>query len=143
VPQHEIRKVALHDVPANRRRGADIRVLLSPMTVGATSGLFGVVTLEPGEYVAEHYHPYSEEFLFVTAGGVQVRLDGTRLVELAAGEALLVPRHVRHRVTNPGEATATVVFSLAPLAPEPALGHVDTEPAPAAADAPPRVGASG
>jgi putative monooxygenase len=137
VSEHEIRKVALSDVPANRKRGADIRVLLSPKTVGATSGLFGVVTLGPGEYVAEHYHPYSEEYLYVTTGRIAVRLDGVQLVELAAGEALRVPTHVRHRVTNDGEESAVVVFNLAPLAPDPALGHVDTEALPA------EVGASG
>ena len=135
--EHEIRKVALSEVPANRKRGADIRVLLSPKTVGATSGLFGVVTLGPDEYVAEHYHPYSEEYLYVTTGRITVRLDGVQLVELAAGEALRVPKNVRHRVTNATDEPAVVVFNLAPLAADPALGHVDTEPLPA------EVGASG
>lgn len=128
-----IKKVLFNEARADRRRGGEVRVLLSPATVGSSSGFMGVATLAPGESISEHYHPYSEEFLYVTAGRVTVRLDGTRQVELGAGEAMRVPRNVRHRVTNTGGETASIVFNLAPLAPEPALGHVDTEELPAAA----------
>jgi putative monooxygenase len=132
------RKVSVHDVIANRRRGGDIRVLLSPTTVGAASGFMGVLSLDPGDYVTEHYHPYSEEFLYVTRGRLIVRIDGEP-VEVSAGEALLVPIDARHRVENIGEERAEVVFHLCPLAPRPELGHVDTEP-PRAAEPAPQVG---
>ena len=135
-----ITKVSIHDVPVNRRRGGEIRVLLSPTTVQSTSGLFGVLRLGPGEYVSEHYHPYSEEFIYVAVGNVVVRLDGTREVVLNAGDALMVPMNVRHRVTNPGDRPAIVPFHLSPLAPRPELGHVDTEPLPAPAQPPLEVG---
>src|SRR3954470_21538791 len=85
-----VRRVALADIPPNRRRGGDIRVLLGPATVGATSGFLGVLTLAPGEYVSEHYHPYSEEFLYVVRGDVVVRIDGED-IPLTASEAVLVP----------------------------------------------------
>jgi quercetin dioxygenase-like cupin family protein len=123
------KKMKLDEVAANRRRGGDIRVLLGPATVGATSGFLGVLRLAPGEYVSEHYHPYSEEFLYAIDGEVTVRLDGED-VTLSAGEAVLVPIGVRHRVTNASTAAATLTFQLSPLAPEPRLGHVDTEPLP-------------
>lgn len=43
----------------------------------------GVGMLEPGEFVAEHYHPDSEEFLFLVRGRVEVTLGGAaRTVEL-------------------------------------------------------------
>lgn len=128
------RKVALRDIAPNRRRGGDIRVLLGPATVGATTGFFGVLTLAPGEFVSEHYHPYSEEFLYVVRGAVTVRLDGAD-VELAEGEGLLVPIGVRHRVMNPTGAEVVLNFQLCPLAPRPELGHVDTEPQPGAGPA--------
>jgi putative monooxygenase len=123
-------KVALADVAPNRRRGGDIRVLLGPRTVGATSGFFGVLTLAPGEFVSEHYHPYSEEFLYAIEGGATVLLDGEQVVALEPGEGLLVPIGVRHRVTNPADTTAVLAFHLSPLAERPELGHVDTEPLP-------------
>ncbi|KKJ93163.1 cupin domain-containing protein [Micromonospora sp. HK10] len=122
-------RVSVHDVTADRRRGGELRVLLGPKTVGSTSGFMGVATLDPGERIAEHYHPYSEEFLYVARGAITVDLDD-RPVPLAAGEALFVPRDVRHRLRNTGDEPAEVVFHLGPLAPRPELGHVDTEGAP-------------
>jgi putative monooxygenase len=124
-----VKKVALNDVAPNRRRGGDIRVLLGPATVGATAGFFGVLTLPPGEYVSEHYHPYSEEFLYVVTGTAVVRVDGDD-VTVTEGEGVFVPIGARHRVTNVSTGTAVVAFQLCPLAPRPELGHVDTEPQP-------------
>jgi putative monooxygenase len=120
--------VAVAEVAPNTRRGGDIRVTLSPRTVGCTSGFGGVLALRPGEHVTEHYHPYSEEFLHVVAGTLEMALDGvpTRLV---AGDSLFVPIGVRHRLVNVGVEAARVVFHLSPLAPRPELGHVDTEEA--------------
>ncbi|WP_320064133.1 cupin domain-containing protein [Micromonospora sp. RTGN7] len=118
--------VAGRDVPADRRRGGELRVLLGPKTVGSTSGFMGVAVLAPGERIAEHYHPYSEEFLYVTRGALTVDLDD-HPVPLAAGAALFVPVNVRHRLRNTGVEPVEVVFHLGPLAPRPELGHVDTE----------------
>jgi putative monooxygenase len=121
--------VSRSDVPANRRRGGDIRTILSPATVGATSGFLGTLTLAAGEVVTEHWHPYSEEFLFCVRGTVQLRLDGQDRI-LAAEQGVLVPIGVRHRVAHAGGPEAFLVFQLSPLAPMPHLGHVDTEPLP-------------
>lgn len=129
--ENPIRTMSIHDVPANRRRGGDIRTVLAPSTVGATSGFLGTLTLQPGEFVSEHWHPYSEEFLFCVRGGITLRLDGEHR-PLCADEGVLIPIGVRHRLTNDGGATAFLVFQLSPLAPQPRLGHVDTEPLPSA-----------
>jgi putative monooxygenase len=122
-------KIAASDVPSNRRRGGDLRTLLSPGTVKSTSGFMGVLTLEEGESVSEHYHPYSEEFLYLVSGRLTVRLDGQPVL-VAAGEGLFIPKNVRHRLENNDPDPAFVVFHLGPLAPKPELGHVDTEPYP-------------
>ncbi|WP_238014782.1 cupin domain-containing protein [Dactylosporangium sp. AC04546] len=126
MPAQQYRKISVDDVPANTRRGGDLRTLVSPATAGARGGLFGVVTLGPGEVVGEHYHPYSEETLFVVDGAVTARLDGAAVL-LHAGEAVLVPVGVRHRVEHAEGAPARVTFALFGLAPRPDLGHVDTE----------------
>jgi putative monooxygenase len=133
------RKVTAKDVVPNRRRGGDIRVLLSPKTVQSTSGFMGELTLEPGEYVAEHRHPYSEEFLYVVRGALIMRIEGEP-IPLAAGESLMVPINDRHRLENHGDDQALVVFHLSPLAPRPELGHVDTEPLPNPAEGVQEVG---
>jgi putative monooxygenase len=139
VGQPRVTKIAVADVVSNRRRGGDIRVLLSPKTVGSTSGFMGVLTLAPGEHVSEHYHPYSEEFLYVVRGQVAMRVED-EVVELGPGDAMVVPIGARHRLRNTGEEEALAVFHLGPLAPSPELGHVDTEKPPNAAAASPEVG---
>jgi putative monooxygenase len=127
--------VGRDDAPENRRRGGDIRVLLSPTTVGATAGFLGTLDLAPDEYVSEHWHPYSEEFLYCVRGSVTVSLDGEP-VQLVAQHALHIPIGVRHRISNDGGEPASFVFCLGPLAPRPDLGHVDTEALPAAQSTP-------
>jgi putative monooxygenase len=121
--------VAAAEVPANRRRGGDLRVVLGPATVGSESGFMGVVTIGAGERITEHYHPYSEEFLFLVRGSLTVDLDDEP-VPVAAGQGVFIPIGTRHRLRNTGADEAFAVFHLAPLAPRPELGHVDTETAP-------------
>jgi putative monooxygenase len=100
--------------------------LLSPKTVGSTSGFMGVATIGAGDWISEHYHPYSEEFVYVVRGAIVARLDGEpRAVN--AGEAVFIPKEVKHRLMNEGGEEAFIVFHLGPLAPKPELGHVDTE----------------
>ncbi len=114
------------EMPADTRRGGDVRTLLSPKTAGSTSGFMGVATIGPGERISEHYHPYSEEFIFVVSGALDAQMDGTSH-RLEARQALLIPINVRHRLVNDGEEEAFIVFHLGPLAPRPDAGHVDTE----------------
>jgi putative monooxygenase len=117
---------ALQDTPPNYSRGGRLQVLLSPATVGCQSGFMGALTLAPGETFAEHYHPYSDEFLYVVRGTVLVDLDGVRHA-VRADQSVFIPRSTRHRLTNAGECDTFVLFQLAPLAPRPELGHVATE----------------
>jgi putative monooxygenase len=120
------RIVHLDDTSPNRRRGGDLRAMLTPATVGATSGFMGLALIEPGDRIGEHYHPYSEEFVFVVSGSLEVDLDGVSH-PLRPDEGLLIPVDVRHRFRNVGDTEARMVFHLGPLAPRPELGHVDTE----------------
>ncbi|MFC7011452.1 cupin domain-containing protein [Streptomyces viridiviolaceus] len=125
----------LCEIAPNTRRGGDLRAMLTPSTVGSTSGFMGVAIVEPGDRIAEHYHPYSEEFVYVVCGQLEVDLDGEPH-PLQPEQGLMIPAHVRHRFRNVGNVEARIVFHLGPLAPSPPLGHVDTEEsdnAPAAA----------
>jgi putative monooxygenase len=126
---------AADDVPPDTRRGGDVRTLLSPKSVGCTSGFMGVATIRPGDWIAEHYHPFSEEFVYVVSGNLVAELDGEQH-EVPTRHGLFVPINVRHRLRNEGAQDAEIVFHLGPLAPRPPMGHVDTEQraaAPAAA----------
>lgn len=123
------RIVRADDVTPDNRHGAEIRALLGPKSVGATSGFMGVCTIKPGEVIREHYHPYSEEFSYLVTGTLIATIDGVEK-EVNAREGLLVPINMRHRLENKGDEDAFLVFSMAPLAPDPSLGHVSTEEAP-------------
>ncbi|MFJ9042756.1 cupin domain-containing protein [Streptomyces sp. NPDC102347] len=120
------RIVDLSETEPNRRRGGDLRTLLTPATVGSTSGFMGLAVIKPGERIAEHYHPYSEEFVYVVNGALEVDLDGEPFA-LRAEQGLMIPIDMRHRFRNVGDEEARMVFHLGPLAPHPSLGHVDTE----------------
>lgn len=117
---------AVDDMAADNRRGGDVRTLLSPKTAGTSSGFMGVATIGPGDWIAEHYHPYSEEFVYVVSGSLVAELDGERN-EVPARHALFIPINTRHRLRNEGDEEAFIVFHLGPLAPRPSIGHVDTE----------------
>jgi putative monooxygenase len=111
---------------ADTRRGGDVRTLLSPKTVESTSGFMGMATIGPGDRISEHYHPYSEEFIYCVRGSIRAELDDEPR-QVNADEALFIPINVKHRLVNDGTEEAMIVFHLSPLAPDPKLGHVDTE----------------
>ncbi|MER5497502.1 MULTISPECIES: cupin domain-containing protein [unclassified Streptomyces] len=123
---HLPRIVDLSETQPNRRRGGDLRAMLTPTAVGATSGFMGLAIVQPGDRIGEHYHPYSEEFVYVVDGLLEVDLDGEPY-RMKSDQGLLIPPHVRHRFRNVGDVEARMVFHLGPLAPRPELGHVDTE----------------
>ncbi|GAA0676966.1 cupin domain-containing protein [Kitasatospora atroaurantiaca] len=125
------RIVHVDDAEPNRRRGGDLRAMLTPTAVGATSGFMGLAIVQPGERIGEHYHPYSEEFVYVVCGDLEVDLDGVPHA-LGPDQGLMIPVDMRHRFRNVGRTEARMVFHLGPLAPRPDLGHVDTEETPRA-----------
>lgn len=125
--KHSPRIVDLSETQPNRRRGGDLRAMLTPTAVGATSGFMGLAIVQPGERIGEHYHPYSEEFVYVVSGLLEVDLDGETHA-MRPDQGLMIPLNVRHRFRNVGDVEARMVFHLGPLAPRPELGHVDTEP---------------
>jgi putative monooxygenase len=118
--------VSAEECAPNTRRGGDIRTLLSPRTVGSTSGFMGLATVAAGDFVASHRHPYSEEF-FVLVSGALVVQAGDEELELRPGQGVMIPTDVPHRLVNRAAAEARLVFHLSPLAPRPELGHVDLE----------------
>ncbi len=122
----EAQVVAMDEMPADTRRGGDVRTLLSPKSAESKSGFMGVATLAPGDKISEHWHPFSEEFIFCVRGTLTADLDDEPR-EVKAGEALYVPFMMRHRLRNEGDEDAFIVFHLGPLAPRPDIGHVDTE----------------
>ncbi|QPP08941.1 cupin domain-containing protein [Streptomyces bathyalis] len=132
-------KVVAADVASNNRQGGEIKALLTPHSVGATAGFTGTQRIRPGDRIAEHYHPYSDEFIYLVEGELRITVDGEEQ-DLAADEAVMFRRGQRHRLVSTGSTPAFLVYHISPLAPRPELGHVDTEPVPNPDSQPPRVG---
>lgn len=114
------------EIEPYRARGGQLRMMLHPGSVGSRSGYMGTAVLQPGEHVVEHFHPYSEEFLFVVSGDLVLEVEGENWA-VGAGEGIYVPIGKRHRLRNAGTVESLTVFHIGPLAPDPSLAHVDTE----------------
>jgi putative monooxygenase len=127
------------DALLSTRQGGEIRILLSPITAKATAGFLGTLDLAPGDHVSGHYHPYSDEFVYVVRGTLAID-TGEQKLNVAENEAVMLPRNTPHRYTNDGEEPVFAVFAIGPLAPSPELGHVETEPVPQPDGPPPTVG---
>jgi putative monooxygenase len=115
-----------HDITAKQDRGGAMRVLLSPRTVETTSGFMGTLILQPGESYGKHYHPYSDEYVYVISGQVAITDEETgRLIN--AGSAAFIPKNTQHSLHNTTTFACSLIFFSTPLAPRPELGHVMLE----------------
>jgi transcriptional regulator with XRE-family HTH domain len=74
-----------------------------------------VARFEPGGSTGDepYVHGDSEELLVVVEGDVHVQL-GTDVHELAAGDSVHYQSSTPHRVSNPGDETAEVMFVISP-----------------------------
>lgn len=122
----EVTRIHAEEIEPYRARGGKLRMVLHPGSVGSRSGYMGTAVLQPGEHVVEHFHPYSEEFLYVINGELVLEVEGDTW-ELGAGDGIYVPIGKRHRLRNIGTTESLTVYHVGPLAPDPSLAHVDTE----------------
>jgi quercetin dioxygenase-like cupin family protein len=74
--------------------------------------VLGICTIEPGKRNPLHSHPEQEEILFVLEGECEHRM-GDETYRLGKGDAIRIPRGVRHWAKNTGSGTLTalIVFS--------------------------------
>jgi transcriptional regulator with XRE-family HTH domain len=74
-----------------------------------------VARFEPGGSTGDepYTHGDSEELLLVIEGEVHVQL-GTEIHELATGDSVHYQSSTPHRVSNPGDETAEVMFVISP-----------------------------
>jgi quercetin dioxygenase-like cupin family protein len=72
----------------------------------------GLATFDAGKSNVEHIHPNCEEVVYVLDGEVRHTLGGQETV-LRAGDLIVVPRNVPHRLINDSDAPARtyIVFS--------------------------------
>lgn len=85
----------------NTRHGSEIRLLVDRTTSKVTQCSLAEETLLPGQAVTPHHHRELEEIYYILSGsGVMTVGDEKR--EVAAGDAIYVPRRSRHTLENTG-----------------------------------------
>ncbi len=132
--------VPVADAEPVHRQGGQFRFVLSPRTCTTTSALMAELQIAAGSRLIEHYHPFSDENLFVVAGTLTATVEAVQ-VEVPADTCLFIPRGAHHSFANNGSELMRAVVTLTPLAPRPELGHVDCEP-PLIQELPESVGAA-
>jgi quercetin dioxygenase-like cupin family protein len=95
--------------------GYGIEWLVSRQVNNAAELTLGRTTIAVGARNPLHRHPNCEEGLYVLSGKVEHLIEGTPSVILESGQAILVPRDLKHRAINIGSEPAVllVVFSSA------------------------------
>lgn len=71
---------------------------------------FGYVEIEPGRKNPRHYHPNSDEVLFLLEGELDHSI-GDELFHLTPGMALFIPQNAEHDARSTGEQTARMVVA--------------------------------
>jgi len=122
----QITSVSRSSVPAKTDRGGSMHVLLSPRTVETKTGFMGTLVLSPAEIYQKHYHPYSDEYLYIVRGEVTIT-GASNTIVAQADTGVFIPKDAPHRLQNTGTEDALIVFFACPLAPRPDLGHVTLE----------------
>jgi len=86
----------------------------------------GTLSLAAGEVYKKHYHPYSDEYVYVVEGEVTI-IGDDNTITAQAGSGVFIPKEAPHRLENRSSSDTMVVFFSCPLAPRPDLGHVMLE----------------
>lgn len=110
--------------------GSRIREVAHPRATAARNQSLAEATVPPGGSTTAHYHPRSEELYLVTHGAGRMRL-GAEEADVAAGDCVVIPPGVEHKLTNTGAEPLRLLCCCAP-----AYAHEDTvltEPEPARA----------
>ena len=94
---------------ANEVSLGDIRrtnLLRNDLSAAGREVIQVLVEFAPGVSAVRHSHP-GEEFVYVTEGAIEYKLDGKPPLTVKAGEALFVPHGTPHAVKNVGSVKAT------------------------------------
>ena len=78
------------------------RTLLKPEVLGGRTGMFAVITLEPGNTVGEHLHDTDSEVFFILEGEAVMLEDGQRY-PVSAGDIEYCPQGHSHGLEPAGD----------------------------------------
>ncbi len=97
----------------NTLHGSEIRPLVDRTTSEAELCSLAEETLPAGRAVTRHYHLKTEEIYYILRGEGQMTIgDETR--EVAAGDAVFIPRGETHTLSNTGAEPMTILLVCGP-----------------------------
>jgi mannose-6-phosphate isomerase-like protein (cupin superfamily) len=100
--------------------GSEIRELAGVPSQNAENQSLAEATVPPGRDTIEHYHRRTEEIYLFTAGAGRMRL-GDEETAVRAGDCVVIPPGVRHKLWNTGAEPLVLLCCCAP-----AYSHEDT-----------------
>jgi mannose-6-phosphate isomerase-like protein (cupin superfamily) len=100
--------------------GSEIRELAGIPSQNAQNQSLAEATVPPGRDTVEHYHRRTEEIYLFTSGEGRMRL-GDEEAEVQAGDCVVIPPGVRHKLWNTGGEPLVLLCCCAP-----AYSHEDT-----------------
>jgi mannose-6-phosphate isomerase-like protein (cupin superfamily) len=93
--------------------GSSIRELVGIPSGNATQQSLAEATVPAGGETVEHYHRTTEEVYLFTHGAGRMRL-GDDEAEVRAGDTVVIPPGVRHKLSNPGPEPLVLLCCCAP-----------------------------
>ncbi len=99
------------EVPREAYAWGDIHWLTSHAANGAKELTLGFTSVAPGGRNPLHRHPNCEEVLYVLSGEIEHFVEGTPNARLRVGEAILIPRNLKHQAINIGSVPAELLVA--------------------------------
>jgi quercetin dioxygenase-like cupin family protein len=110
----------------------NVKWLVTSMSVGAASCVFGLTVFPPGSKHDIHRHPNAEETEYIVSGS-GIAAVGDDNVRIGAGELVFVPRNEYHGFHNDTDTETVMVWTYAPAASLEEAGYIRREDDEAAA----------
>ncbi len=93
--------------------GSEIRPLIDRTTAPITQCSLAEETLPPGKTVTPHTHEVLEEIYYILSGA-GVMTIGAESREVSAGDAIYIPKHHRHTLTNTSDEDMKILLVCGP-----------------------------
>lgn len=93
--------------------GSTIRELAGQVSLPAVNQSLAEATIPPGGATTAHFHPVAEELYFLTQGTGRLRL-GAEERGVRAGDCIVIPPGVEHKLTNTGDEELRLLCCCAP-----------------------------
>lgn len=105
----------LENAETRKALGGTIKVMFTPDTANTKNFRFSVGYFSPGEKLAPHIHPESEEVYYVIEGNGTVYMgDDLKEIPIEPHMGLYVPPGMVHGVENTGKKRLLIAFFVAP-----------------------------